>query len=235
MKFFLEIKNRFFLTLISFFLIFNIFYFYKNSIIFVIINPLILDSNLNFYLIYTNVFELFNLYYFIINYSTFCILICFVIYHLIIFLKPAIYITEYEVLKNVCFIFLIVLYISQVITLIILPYIWFIFEYLNKNFILNTIHCEVKILEYFLFYYSLLKYNFIFFGSIIIFFVFLKFFKKLKLLIKLRKIVYILFFILIQNDELFLSFIIFLILLVFYELIILIYFLEDKIGFEPIK
>ena len=98
-KYFLEIKNRLILLLITWFSTVLISYFYKETLLFIIIEPntfISVNGPLTlFYFIFTDVTEVLSVYLKLVTFLSFQILFFYVVYHFFCFLSPALFHLEY--------------------------------------------------------------------------------------------------------------------------------------------
>jgi sec-independent protein translocase protein TatC len=198
-KFFLEIKNRFFLIFLAWITTLIITYIYKEILLFLIIKPILQFSNIKFsYFIFTNLTEVFSTYIELIYFISYQTLYIYIYYHIYIFIIPSIYDFEYKILKMI-FLLGIFFGVCSIIFLhkFLLPISWNFFlsfqEVLSKKTL--TLFFEAKLSEYvnfYIFFYYICYLNFQIFVFIFIFFNYIN--KQLKTLKNLRKIFYFLFF-----------------------------------------
>lgn len=239
LKYFLEIKNRFFLLLITYFTTLTTIYYYKEIILFLIIQSKTkFDyTNLN-YFIFTDVTEIFSVYIILILFLSIQIVILFVFYHIIIFFTPALFKKEYLYL-NFFFKLFFSLWVFSVFisTKILIPVTWDFFlsfqELIIKTTSLN-IYFEAKIIEYFYFYIYLYSLSIIYFQIGIMLFVVFNYFNISLLIIKKFRKVYYFSFILAStflcpdiNSQLFISSVI----ILSYEVFIFIFLFYQKFSF----
>jgi sec-independent protein translocase protein TatC len=197
MNFLLEMKNRVFLIFFVWLSLINICYYYKEILFFLLINALIYKKNVyDLYFVYTGVTELFVMYLKLIQFFSLQVVTWYFFYHLFLFLTPALYKTEYFTLKSL----LLLLTIYSVanfllVVAIIFPVTWEFFEGFQKLFTVNySIYFEVKISEYFQFFFS--TYFFIQYYSlsfIIFIFIFQDFYYNKTYTKKFRKLNYFIF------------------------------------------
>lgn len=158
-KYFIEIQNRLILLYITWFSIVLISYFYKETILFLVIKPSlnVNDSFETFYFIFTNALEVLSVYLKLIKFLSFQIFFIYFIYHIYIFLSPALFCSEYFYLRfNVQFVFCFLLLSIVLFTYILIPFIWnFFLSFQNliidKSF---NLYFEAKLNEYLNFYIS---------------------------------------------------------------------------------
>ena len=199
-KYYLEIKNRLSLILITWILTCITCFFYKETLLFLIIKPFMKVYPQAFsYFISTNLTEVFSSYilisYFIGTQLTFFYLL----YHLVTFLTPALYKYEYKNLRNLIFLsFIFWLFNIGIFTQYILPHslkFFLSFQETIENQAIK-IYFEAKITEYLDFYINLFylsNLNSQIFFVIVIIINYLK--EKLKVIKIYRKFVYFIYFI----------------------------------------
>lgn len=156
-KYFTELKNRFFLILIAYF--FNIItvYFYKEIILFLIIQSKDYSINKNTaYFIFTDVTEIFSVYIKLLFFLTSQLIFFYVLYNTFVFLIPALFKKEYSYLKFMLKLFCFAWIFSALVsTKILIPLTWTFFLSFQESIITKTllnIHFEAKIIEYFNFF-----------------------------------------------------------------------------------
>ena len=156
-KYVLEIKTRIFLVAISWLLTAMACYCHKETLLFLLIKSNTkLYCMASFYFITTNLTEVFTVYlrlsYFVSTQFTFFVLL----YHCLMFFAPALFRTEYNIIKQPVFISLGFLFLSILIfNILLLPLIWSFFLSFIKdsNNSINIIF-EAKIIEYYEFFTS---------------------------------------------------------------------------------
>jgi sec-independent protein translocase protein TatC len=180
-KYLLEIKNRVILLAVSYCSVFLTSYFYKNTLLFLIIKPANISTNNNFnffYLIFTDVTEILYVYFNLIFFVSFQMLTLMSFYHFFLFISPALYKTEFKYSKLVFISISFVGLISFIVAhFAIIPLTWdFFFSFqdllTNKSF---TIHFEAKLVEYFNFHISLYFICWIYFQFFGLLFLFLNY------------------------------------------------------------
>nr|WAK85028.1 SecY-independent transporter protein [Amicula sp. isolate GU52X-4 cfCalB7] len=223
LKYFLEIKNRLFLLSFNWLLIIFVNYFYKETLLFLVLQTHNYSTN-NFYFIFTNITEIFSVYLKLTMFLSTQIFILYFCYTFFIFLSPALFKLEHFYL-----------FLSLRTSLIVWFIIIFFFNYalipLTWNFFLSfqfftnfiDLYFEAKLIEY-LDFYILLYYLAIFYGEITITLFFLFYFinSNTKFIKKYRKLYYyffILFSTLISPPDIFSQITISLIIIIFYELL----------------
>lgn len=160
-KYYLEIKNRFFLLFFNWTFVSLICYLYKDIILFIIIN-----SNSYYrifdikpYFIFTDVGEIFYVYLQLIFFVSNQILVIMTFYHILIFLSLGLYHSEYLKLQFTFKIF-IISWICSIIFLnkVAIPFSWaFFLSFQKSEQILKPVSFffEAKIIEYFNYFTSL--------------------------------------------------------------------------------
>lgn len=202
-KYFIEIRNRLFLTIMCSLGTVFVSYFYKEVLLFIMVEPCTINQNQDncniYYFIFTNITDLFLVYFKLVTFITLQLLVPFTIIHIFNFLTPALYFREYKTyftfIKLSC-IFWVISWI--LLSCFIVPITWFFFSnfqnLVSSKFI--NIHFEAKLNEYFDFYFSM-YYICVFYCQIfatLIFLFSLNF--NLKSIKKFRKLYYFIFVIL---------------------------------------
>jgi sec-independent protein translocase protein TatC len=169
LKYFLELRNKFILLLVTFLSTLMVCYYYKDALLFLITQMHLNDTNL--YFIFTNVTELFSIYLQIVSFFTVQVIIWYFFYHLFFFLATALYTYEFKFISFVFgsgtfFWFLSALLSSY----IIIPYSWNFF--LSFQF-QEGFYFEARINDYFKFYIHAYALCLIYFQMFIILFIFL--------------------------------------------------------------
>jgi sec-independent protein translocase protein TatC len=154
-KYILEIKTRIFLITISWFLTTMVCYYHKETLLFLLIksNTKLYCMN-SFYFISTNLTEVFTVYLRLSYFVSTQLIVFVLLYHCLMFVAPALFITEYNILKQPVFICLGFLFTSiLVFNTLLLPVIWaFFFSFINDSDNSINVFFEAKIIEYFAFY-----------------------------------------------------------------------------------
>jgi sec-independent protein translocase protein TatC len=197
-SYFLEIRNRFFLVLYGWGFTALVSYFYKETLLFLLIKPnFFLINPIPIYFIFTSITEIFSTYLKLIYFlSNQICLICF-LYHVLLFLSPGLHYFEYKLLRKVFFISLLFFFLSIfILNTTILPACWSFFLSFQKTIVNNSINLyfEAKINEYLKFYINLFfmcNLSCQMFMIIILFLIYIQ--GDLKLIKKFRKIFYLLF------------------------------------------
>ena len=231
-KYYLEIKNRLFLLSITWGFISIVCYFYKEDLLFVLINSTqnLLDASS--YFIFTDVSEIFYVYiqltFFISNQITMLMFF----YHLLIFLALGLYRFEFNKLKFTFKIFIIT-WLSSAILLykFLIPFSWSFFLNFQKNKIgLQPVSFffEAKIIEYFnyftnLYYISLISCQFLIIIAILLNSISNK---KNKMFRKLFYLLFVIFSTLITPPDVLSQIVVTINLIVVYETIIFFKYLK---------
>jgi sec-independent protein translocase protein TatC len=160
-KYIIEVKNRIFLLCITGLSSFLTCYFYKETLLFVFVQPQVLtsiNSDLNvFYFIFTDVTEIFSVYVKLVTFLTIQIILLYLLYHSFVFLSSALYRTEYSYFNSVLIVSLSIWCFSIILlTQILIPLTWnffLSFQYITAVKSVH-IHFEAKLNEYLSFYVS---------------------------------------------------------------------------------
>ena len=158
-KYFLEIKNRVFLLLLTWGSTIFISYIYKKPLLFLLIKPnFCMLNSASIYFIYTNITDIFSTYIQLIIFIGNQILVISFFYHILIFISPGLYNLEYKYLKLIIFAGIFFWCFSIVILdKLLLPLSWQFFISFQESLNDQTIkfYFEAKINEYLSFYISL--------------------------------------------------------------------------------
>ena len=241
-KYLLELKNRFILLFITTISVIGISYFYKEVLLFLIIEP---DALNNFnvtlpldYFIFTDVLEIFSVYIQLILFLSLQVFFLYFLYHCFIFLTPGLFFFEYNWLNYVFKIIIVVWGLSVLISkYLLIPIMWnFFLSFKNLSSI--TLHFEAKLNEYLNFYISF-YYLSILYSQIITFFLICLLYlnTNISVIKKFRKLYYyfwILLSTLISPPDIFSQIIISFILIFFYEFFILV-FLTKSVFYSLIR
>lgn len=95
-KYLLELKNRFILLFLSWVSVIFVSYFYKETLLFLFIEPDYLFITFNIkspfsYFIFTDIFEIFSVYIQLILFVSLQVLFIFLLYHFFVFLIPGLF------------------------------------------------------------------------------------------------------------------------------------------------
>ena len=148
----LELKYRFYYTLLSFIFSFFTLYFYLGETMYIIIKPLLLIENIEInHLIYTNMAEVFFATLKLsLSLSSYTILFI-ILYQIYYFILPGIFKYEQKKVKKIIYIIIILLVLSFIFTYnFFVPFVWsFFLQYdINLNDDLFKLSFEGKIIEY---------------------------------------------------------------------------------------
>jgi Sec-independent protein secretion pathway component TatC len=160
LKYLLEIKNRLFLLFITYSFSILVLYYYKDILLFLVINPsfqINYKKDKLFYFIFTDVTEIFSIYLKLIIFISFQIFLIHFIYHSFLFFSPALFNTEFKKLRKILkFLGLIWFIVGLLVHYLVVPSSWdFFLSFqnltLDKSF---NLYFEAKLSEYFYFYIS---------------------------------------------------------------------------------
>jgi sec-independent protein translocase protein TatC len=239
MKFLLEIKNRVFLIFFVWLSLINICYYYKEILFFLLINVLTQKKNAyDLYFVYTGITELFIVYLRIIQFFTLQVVAWYSFYHLFLFLIPALHKTEYLKLKSLLLLltsYSIVNFLFVIV--VVFPLTWEFFEGFQQLFTVNySVYFEVKVSEYFQFFFS--TYFFIQYYSlsfIVFIFVFQDFYYNKIYTKKFRKLNYFIFlfvFTFINSSDILCQILFSFILCFFYEFSLFFHIFKTCLHFK---
>ena len=234
-KYLLEIKNRFFLLILTWISTLFISYFYKETLLFVLIEPQTFKYLAFFYFIFTDVTEIFSVYIKLTMFLSLQFAYVYIIMHIFLFLSPAFYKFEFIYTKSILKTFILGWLLSIILTVFVLiPTSWeffLSFQKFSTNHSFN-LYFEAKINEYFLFYlsfYYLCGFYCQFFILLLLLLNSTKInFKRIK---KFRKIFYycfIFFATLISPPEIFIQIFITMLAVFGYEILILIFLIKNN-------
>lgn len=152
-KYFTEIKNRFLLILTTYFFNITTIYFYKEIILFLIIQSKNQYESKNVsYFIFTDVTEIFSVYIKLLFFISSQLLFFYVLYNIFIFLIPAFYKKEYIYFKFIFKLFCFTWFFSSVVSIqLLIPLTWNFFLSFQESMLSTTllnIHFEAKLIEY---------------------------------------------------------------------------------------
>ena len=200
-KYYLEIKNRFVLVMLSWISAILVSYCFKEFLLFTVVKYNMHHSPTStqdmFYFIFTDVTEVFSVYIALIFFLSNQVLILSILYHLLMFIALGLYKSEYNYVKfvfktSMFFFFLSVLVFNK----IIFPFSWDFFLNFQNFVVLKslTLHFEAKLSEYLNFYmifYNICIFYFQTFVILILFFDYVK--SELNVIKRLRKTFYYFF------------------------------------------
>ena len=236
-KYFLEIKNRIFLLLITVFSTLFISYFYKETLLFLITQPerLIPKNSSTFYFIFTNVTDVLSVYIQVVVFISFQAFLLFAFYHGFVFFSQAMFKSEYWFLLSFLKVSVTVWAVSAVISnFLLVPITWDFFFNFQELFSSKSVnlHFEAKLTEYLDFYIFIYYACAVYFQIFTIFFCFLSFASdKIKVIQKFRKVFYYFFVVfstLISPPDLVSQFFISLFLIFIYEIVVFIFVIKSS-------
>jgi sec-independent protein translocase protein TatC len=242
-KYFLEIKSRLILLLTTWFSTILVSYFYKEILLFIIIQPNTFTSYeplALFYFIFTDVTEVLSVYLKLITFLSFQTLFIYIVYHFFFFVSPALFQLEYLYCKFGVKIVSLMWLISAVLsTYFLIPLTWNFFLSFQNLTVTHSfnLHFEAKLNEYFYFYtlfYYLFGFYCQFFSLLLLFLNYID--VNIKVIKKFRKLYYycfIIFATLISPPEVLSQIFISLIAIFICELLLLLFLL--KIRFKLIN
>jgi len=232
-KYFLEIKNRIVLLLITILSTLLISYLYKETLLFLITQPeriMFKNSSYSaFYFIFTNVTEILSVYVQLVTFIGFQAFFLFIFYHCFVFFSPAMFKSEYYFLYTLFKVSITVWFFSAIAAnFLLVPITWdffFSFQELFSSKFVN-LHFEAKLTEYLDFYILIYYLSIVYFQIFTILFFFLNYMNnKIKIIQKCRKIYYYFFIIfstLISPPDLISQFFISLVIIFIYEILVFI-------------
>lgn len=237
-KYFLEIKNRLFLLILTFISTILICYLYKEVILFIFFKPntFFFTTSLNtFYYIFTSVTEVFSVYIQLITFLSYQVFLVYFIYHSFTFLSLAMFRVELHYFKFFFKLSFIVWLCSIFLTnFMLVPITWNFFlsfqELVSSKFI--KLHFEAKLNEY-LDFYILIYYLSAFYCQIftILFFFLNSVNNKTETIKKFRKLYYYFFVVfstVICPPDVFSQVFISSFIILFYELIVFSLLLKNE-------
>ena len=239
-KYFLEIKNRLVLLLVTWLSTILISYFYKETLLFFIVQPNTF-THINghlafFYFIFTDVTEVLAVYLKLITFLSFQFFLIYTIYHFFSFLSPALFQLEYLYCKfGIKTIGLMWLFSAVLSTYFLIPLTWnffLSFQDLTVTCSFN-LHFEAKLNEYLNFYisfYYLCGFYCQFFVLLLLFLNYLGI--NIKVIKRFRKFYYYCFTIistLISPPEILSQIFISLIVIFMYEFLLLFFLLKARL------
>jgi sec-independent protein translocase protein TatC len=186
LKYFLEIKNRLLLLLVTWLSTIFVCYTYKETLLFLLIqsNGFSINNSIMFYFIFTNVTEIFSVYIQLITFLCFQVFFWYLIYHCFNFLSLAMFKIELYYLKTFLSFSILMWVCSIFLThFVLVPITWNFFlsfqDIISSKFV--QLHFEAKLTEY-LTFYVLIYYLCVFYCQIFTIF----FFFLIMLIIKLK-------------------------------------------------
>lgn len=193
-KYYLEIKNRFLLLILTWLSTVLLGYFYKEVLLFICIKPCICDNSFIIYFIFTDIKEVFSVYFKLIFFLGNQVLMLYFLFHFLSFLSLGLYKYEYRSLKLIFYTSIFFWFFSLFIFYkVVFPTslnFFLSFQMLTSFKFLNF-HFEAKLNEYFnlyiMFYYTCIFYCQIF---VFLFIFFDYIYLNLKLIKRFRKVFY---------------------------------------------
>lgn len=235
-KYYLEIKNRCFLLILTWCFSFFVNYHYKEILLFILLKPNLLYNNNN-YFIFTDFREILLIYLKLIIFINNQILLIFFAFHCIIFMSLGLYNFEYKYIQKIFYFEVIFwVYLLFLLNNILLPFSFkFFLNFKNLTyFTFLFLHFEAKLIEYLNFYIS---FYYFFFTNSQIFIIILLLVDyinlNLELVKKYRKILYYFFFILatlITPPDVLSQIIISFFLILFYEILTFVNIIKKNLG-----
>lgn len=229
-KYFLEIKNRIFLLLLTVLSTLVISYLYKETLLFLITQPERLAYKNNssaFYFIFTNVTEILSAYIQLMTFFCFQAFLFFNIYHCFAFFSPAMFKSEYYFLFNFLKCSMLIWFCSTLVSHFLLaPITWDFFLSFQNLFSLKflNLYFEAKLIEYLEFYLYIYYVCVVYFQVFtILFFILCCISNRIEIIRKFRKIYYYFFLVfstLISPPDFISQFVISLILICIYEVLV---------------
>ena len=239
-KYFLEIKNRLVLLLLTWLSTIFISYFYKETLLFFIIQPntfrYVNEHLAFFYFIFTDVTEVLAVYLKLTIFLSFQFFLIYSIYHFFLFLSPALFQLEYLYCKfGIKTIGLMWLFSAVLSTYFLIPLTWNFFLSFQDLIVTCSfnLHFEAKLNEYLNFYvsfYYLCGFYCQFFALFLLFSNYLGI--NIKVIKKFRKLYYYCFIILstlISPPEILSQIFISLIIIFIYEFLLLFFLLNTRL------
>ena len=226
-KYLFEIKNRVSLLVLLWLFVGLVCYYYKEVLLFSLIKSFIcLNSDL-LYFIFTNVTEIFSVYFTIISFISVQVACWYFIYHIFVFLSPALFSNEHQYLdfffKLFTFFFLFSFVLSNYF---LVPLTWQFFLSFKPISFAKSVYFEAKLSEYLNFYLNVYSFCFVYCQIFLVLFFFLsdiyskKSFIKIKKFRKLYYYFFVIFSTLVSPPEVITQALMSLSLLVAYEFIL---------------
>jgi len=160
-----ELCLRFYYIVFSFFIVLGVLWLYKKNLLtvltFSLLNTLVANNEIFFeHLIYTNPAEVFYIYFSLVLYFSLLLIIPFFIWHMVDFLRSSLYKNEFYILNRYLKgMFCSVCLVNTFSILILFPYIWGFFNVFNKENELKSLlsfSLELRVEEYFNFFFTFL-------------------------------------------------------------------------------
>ena len=196
-KYYLELKNRLILLILSWISAIIVSYCFKEVLLFTIVRHNIyspISKQDMLYFIFTDVTEVFSVYIMLILFLSNQVLIFFILYHSLMFLALGLYKSEYNYIKfvfktSMFFFFCSVFIFNKVI----FPYSWDFFLNFQNFVVLKslTLHFEAKLSEYLDFYTTFYYLCVLYFQTFVVLILFLDYMKhELCAITRFRKVFY---------------------------------------------
>jgi sec-independent protein translocase protein TatC len=199
-KFFSELKVRLIIVVLSWFIAAIISYLNKEVLLFIIIKPVLISTNMDsFYFIATNLTDVFSVYLKVVYLIANQITIFFLLWQGFCYITPALFYFEYKKLRFTLFLGLGLLCASIfLLNIYILPFCWQFFSSFQENpSKCVNVFLEIRITEYLDFYTFSYYVTVILSQGFLLTFLFLDMLQdKLVFIKKSRKIFYVTFFVL---------------------------------------
>ena len=198
-KYLFEIKNRVSLLVLLWLFVGLVCYYYKEVLLFSLIKSFIcLNSDL-LYFIFTNVTEIFSVYFTIISFISVQVACWYFIYHIFVFLSPALFSNEHQYLdfffKLFTFFFLFSFVLSNYF---LVPLTWQFFLSFKPISFAKSVHFEARLSEYLNFYINVYYFCLVYCQIFSVFFFFFNYIYSKKSFIRIKKFIklyYYIFFI----------------------------------------
>lgn len=226
-KYLFEIKNRLSLLVLLWLFVGLVCYYYKEVLLFSLIKSFICLNSELFYFIFTNVTEVFSAYFTIISFISFQVACWYLIYHIFVFLSPALFSNEHQYLdfffKLLTFFFFFSFVLSNYV---LIPLTWQFFLSFKPIFFAKSVYFEARLSEYLSFYINVYYFCFVYCQIFSILFIFIsdiyskKSFIKIKKFRKLYYYIFVIFSTLVSPPEVITQALMSISLLVAYEFII---------------
>lgn len=196
-RYYLEIKNRILLLLISWISVLLVSYIFKEVLLNVVTQDCRCPTSEMSYFIFTDVVEVFNVYMCLIFFIGNQVLVWNIFYHLLIFISPGLTKIEYKYLRVIFCISGVLFFLSVVVfNKLLFPFSWNFFLSFKDFDILKSLilHFEAKLIEFMKFYTTFYYFCVLYFQFFIVPILFLNHLaEKLELYSYFRKFLYFAF------------------------------------------
>ena len=226
-KYLFEIKNRVSLLVLLWLFVGLVCYYYKEVLLFSLIKSFICLNSDVLYFIFTNVTEIFSVYFTIISFISVQVACWYFIYHIFVFLSPALFSNEHQYLYFFFKLFTFFFFFSFVLSnYFLVPLTWQFFLSFKPISFAKSVHFEARLSEYLNFYINVYYFCFVYCQIFSVLFFFLndiyskKSFIKIKKFRKLYYYVFVIFSTLVSPPDIITQVLLSLSLLVAYELIL---------------